>query len=71
MGLSKEEAAKKMGESRVTEWRRSWEHAPPPMYLEDMYEWESALWARPVTIICEPGKQSVRKIEKGMKRNPH
>ncbi len=56
VGLSKEEAGDKLGHEQVMLWRRSWHAAPPKMDPREMTEWKNAIWAKPTTIISEPGK---------------
>lgn len=64
VGLSKEEAAEKMGHELVSNWRKSWDIAPPPMVKEDLYAYKEAPWAQPVTIVTEPSGTSVIHTEK-------
>jgi 2,3-bisphosphoglycerate-dependent phosphoglycerate mutase len=66
VGLSKEEAGRKLGQEKVMEWRRSWDQAPPKMEHEDFMDWRLAPWARPVTIISHPGKKNIVTREKGV-----
>jgi len=66
MGLSKSEAELKMGYENVMEWRRSWSATPPKMNREDRSEFNAVLWAQPMTIISEPGRQNVIATEKGI-----
>ena len=64
VGLSKEEAERSMGVEKVMEWRRSWDSAPPKMTRHDRLDWQSAAWAKPQTIISEPGKRQITATEK-------
>lgn len=65
MGLSKEQAQKKWGPI-VMEWRRSWSAIPPKCNREDLREFKQVVWAQPITIISEPGKQNIVATEKGV-----
>lgn len=64
MGLSKAEAAHKLGHELVMGWRRSWDLKPPAMSRADQYYWREAPWAQPMTIITEPGRQNIITYEK-------
>ena len=64
VGLSKEEASEAMGHELVSEWRKSWDVAPPPLLKEDAYAYREAPWAQPVTIVTEHNKESIIVTEK-------
>jgi hypothetical protein len=35
------------------------------MDIKDAYEWDNAIWCKPMTEIHEPGKRSIVSVEKG------
>ena len=61
VGLSKDEAAHQLGHENVMKWRKSWRTAPPKRRA--MGHWDVSKHAQPVTIMREPGKNSVRHFE--------
>ena len=66
VGLSKEEAGKKMGEEKVMMWRKSWDARPPRMNEEDIFHWNASKWAKPLTIVNKNGQQLYRYTERNM-----
>ena len=58
VGLSKNDAIKKLGLESVIEYRRSWDKKPPKMDIRDISEWESQIFAKPTTSIHKKGLPS-------------
>jgi bisphosphoglycerate-dependent phosphoglycerate mutase family 1 len=66
VGKSKQEAGFEFGVGDLTEWRRSWDKAPPKMSHRDLKAYTKASWAQATTVIKEYGKRSIVANEKGV-----
>lgn len=64
-GLPKANIGKLFGEERVTQWRRSWDVAPPPLHREDHMDLTAAINAQPTTVIRSKNRNLVA-VEKNV-----
>jgi 2,3-bisphosphoglycerate-dependent phosphoglycerate mutase len=63
VGLSKSDSEEKLGAARVTEWRRSWNIAPPPMYSIPDYLSGGPIILNDATIITHANNTTSTTIE--------
>lgn len=66
-GLSKDNAGIFLGAENVSNWRRSWDIAPPPLFWDDSSAMRAHISSQPKTIVTEYGKSSVIIAEKNIK----
>jgi 2,3-bisphosphoglycerate-dependent phosphoglycerate mutase len=58
-GMPKATAGQMLGEEKVSQWRRSWDQAPPPLHREDHMDLTIAMPAQPKTIITSRSRRLV------------